>query len=134
VKKSGFSVTSAFFLQLCLGVFFLTLAIMGFQHYDSAAGQIGRFFGQDQTMSVITAVLELVVGVILLIGLFLPIFAGGIGKICSIALFILWAVYMFIGYFLHGSFFKPSALVWFNGFARDSVLLVALWMVGRKYM
>ena len=132
-QKKTVSFTSIFFLQLVLGVFFLMLGIMGLGNYDSDMSRVARWFGRDDTLQVIMSIVELVMGGILLFGLFIPV-AGNLARIFSFALFILWALYLFMTYFINGNFFEPSAVVWLYGMARDSVVLVALWVVGRKYM
>lgn len=132
-KKSGFSLSSAMLLQLCLGVFFLMLGIMGFTEYNSKLSEVARFFGRDDTLRVIMAVIELVMGGILLLGLFVAV-SGGIAKLFSIALFALWALYMFMQFFMNKAFLEPSAVVWLYNFSWHAVILVSLWVVGRKYM
>ena len=94
-KRSGFSVSSAMLLQLCLGVFFLMLGIMGLSDYNSKLGEFARFFGRDDSLRLVMAVTELVMGGILIIGLAITV-SGGIATVFSFALFALWALYMFM--------------------------------------
>jgi len=132
-QKKTVSLTSIFFLQLALGVFFLMLGIMGLGDYNSDLSKFARWFGRDDSLKVIMAVIELVMGGILLFGLFIPV-SGNLARIFAFALFILWAVYMFMTYFIDGAFLEPSAVVWFYYVAKDAIILVALWVVGKKYM
>jgi hypothetical protein len=132
-KKAGVSISSLFFLQLCLGVFFLMLGIMGLGNYNSKLSEVARFFGRDDTMRVIMSVVELVMGVVLVLGLFVSVSAD-LTKIFTFALFVLWAVYMVINFFLNDSFLEPNTVVWLYNFSWHAVVLVGLWVVGRRYM
>jgi hypothetical protein len=132
-QKKAISLSSIFFLQLCLGVFFLMLGIVGLGHYNSKLSEVARFFGRDDTMSVVMSVIELVMGGILILGLFVRI-SGSLAKVFSIALFVLWAIYMFINFFMNKSFLEPSEVVWLYNFSWNAIILVSLWVVGKKYM
>jgi hypothetical protein len=132
-KKAGVSISSLFFLQLCLGVFFLMLGIMGLGNYNTKFSEVARFFGRDDTMRVIMSVVELVMGVVLVLGLFVSVSAD-LTKIFTFALFVLWAVYMVINFFLNDSFLEPNTVVWLYNISWHAVVLVGLWVVGRRYM
>jgi hypothetical protein len=132
-KRSGFSVSSSLLLQLCLGAFFLMLGIMGLGDYNSKLSEVARFFGRDDTLRIVMAVIEIIMGGILILGLVVTV-SGGIAKVFSLALFALWALYMFMNFFMNKAFLEPSAVVWLYNFSWHAVILVSLWMVGRKYM
>jgi hypothetical protein len=132
-KKSIVSISSLFFLQLCLGVFFLMLGIMGLGDYNAKFSEVARFFGRDDTMRVIMSVAELVMGVILVLGLFISVSAD-LTKVFAFALFALWAIYLVINFFLNDSFLQPNTVVWLYNISWQAVILVGLWVVGRKYM
>jgi hypothetical protein len=72
-KRVGFSLNSGFFLQLSLGVFFLMIGIMGVGNYDSGLSQVARFFGRKDTLSIIVAVIEIIMGGILVLGSIVPV-------------------------------------------------------------
>ncbi len=130
-KKVGSLTLPVFFLQLSLGVFFLMLGIMGLGGYDSGLSRVARFLGRDDTLRVVMAVVELVMGVIFVLGLFVSVSAD-LSKIFVIALFVLWALYMVLNLFLNDSFFKPNAVTWFYNLASNSVILVSIWIVGSR--
>jgi uncharacterized membrane protein YphA (DoxX/SURF4 family) len=132
-KKSGISFSSLLFLQLFLGVFFLMLGIMGLGDYNSKYSEFARFFGRDDTMRVVMSVVELVMGVILILGLFMSVSAD-LTKIFSFALFGLWALYIVISFFLNNSFLEPNTVVWLYNISWHAVILIGLWVVGRRYM
>jgi hypothetical protein len=132
-QKSQSSFGSLFFLQLSLGAFFLMLGIMGLGDYDSGLSRAARFFGRDDTLRVVMAVVELVMGVILVLGLFMSVSAD-LTKIFLIALFVLWALYMVLSLFLNDSFLKPNTVAWIYSLAWNSVILISIWVVGGRYM
>ena len=132
-RKSGITFGSLFFLQLALGVFFLMLGIMGLGNYNSSLNEVARFFGRDDTLRVIMSVVELVLGIILILGLFMSVSAD-ITRVFTIALFALWALYMVLNLFLNKSFLEPNAVVWLYNLSWHSIILVSIWVVGRRYM
>ncbi|MDP3177283.1 MAG: hypothetical protein Q8M76_05215 [Spirochaetaceae bacterium] len=131
-RKSGYSVNSAFFLQMALGVFFIMLGIMGVTNYNSKLSEVARFFGKNDAMNIVIAIVELAMGAILVLGLFAPI-SGNLAKIISIALFALWALYILVRYFFN-DFAEPDFVPWLYNLSWHAVILVSLWMVGKKYM
>jgi len=131
-KKSGFSVSSAFFLQLSLGVFFVMLGYLGIKNHDSTFSEIGRALGRDDTMNLVMAIIEMGMGAVLVLGLFIAV-SSGLSRLISVALFILWAFYMALAYFVN-DLGKPEWTTWLYNVSWHTIILVSLWMVGRKYM
>jgi uncharacterized membrane protein YphA (DoxX/SURF4 family) len=131
-KKAGFTLGSIVLLQLALGVFFLVLGISNLGNYDSSLSELKRAFGKDDTLSLVTAIAELVMGAILLLGLFMSVSAD-MAKVFSIALFALWALYMIMA-FLAKDFLEPNFLTWLYRVSWHSVILISIWIVGRRYM
>lgn len=129
-KRSGFSLSAELVLQICLGAFFLSLGIMGLSSHDSTWNQIRRAFGRNDTLLIITAIVELAMGGLLLLRLFFRI-EGGLAQVLGIALVALWALYMVITYVVNDPF-EPSFIPWLFAFSRDAVILVGLWIVGRR--
>ena len=132
-KKASASISSLFFLQLCLGVFFVMLGIMGLGDYNTKFSEVARFFGRDDTMRIVMSVVELVMGIILVLGLFMSVSAD-LTKVFTFALFGLWALYLVINFFLNDSFLEPNTVVWLFNISWHAVILVGLWVVGRRYM
>jgi hypothetical protein len=129
-KKSGFTLDSTFFLQLCLGAFFVALGIMGLTEHDSGWSQLKRAFGKNDTLNVVMAVVELAMGAVLVLGLFMSVSAN-ITKILGLALFGLWALYMVIS-FIVNNFVEPNFVAWLYNISWNAVILVSIWMVGRR--
>jgi hypothetical protein len=132
-RKSAVQFDASFFLQLSLGVFFFMLGIIGLGNYNSKLSEVARFFGRNDTLRILMSVVEIAMGAILVAGLFVSV-ASGIAKLLSIALFALWILYMLINLVLNGRFMEPNAVVWFYNLAWQAVILVSLWIVGKKYM
>jgi hypothetical protein len=131
-KRSSSVLDSGFFLQLCLGLFFLVLGIMGLGNYNSKLSEVARFLGRDDSLRIVAAIIELVMGALLLLGPFLNV-SSGLARIFSIALFALWALYI-LYYFVFNDLFKPDFVPWLYEVAWRLVVLTALWIVGKKYM
>jgi hypothetical protein len=131
-KRSGFSVSSAFFLQLSLGLFFLMLGIMGLESRHSFGANMGRFFGKDDSLQLVMSIVEICVGAILLLGLFVSV-SSALSGLVTLAIFVLWAAFIVLVYFVDG-LGKPGWIVWLYEVSWHCVILVALWMVGRQYM
>jgi hypothetical protein len=137
MKKTSVSPTPRFFLQLSVAAYFLLYGLVGIAYNDSGISSTwGRalfqgFGARNDALNLIIAILTLVAGVILLIGLFLKLeanlqYAAGLG------IFIFWAVrilYIFLVRIPPGSYF----LVWLEQLALDLVVLAAVWLVTRKY-
>jgi len=131
-KRSAPFFDSGFFLQLCLGIFFLMLGIMSLGDYSSKLSEFARFFGRDDTLRMVMAVVEIVMGSILVLGLFIALSAD-LTKLLSLVLFVLWAVYIVMTFLLGESFLKPNTVVWLYNISWNVVILVSLWIVGRRY-
>ncbi len=131
-KRWSFSLDSYFFLQLCLGLFFLALGAMGLGSYHSRLSEVARFFGRDDSLRVVSAVIELFMGLVLVLGLFLAM-PRGIGRVLWVVLFGLWAFFIFYYFFLNG-LFEPDFIPWLYEVGWRAAVLVGLWIVGRTRM
>jgi hypothetical protein len=134
--KTVWRVDTLFVLQIVVAVFLLTLGLMGLVDYDSGWSRLGRdvnrlFGGANNPITVIVAVVELVAGVLLAAALFVPVrtrLLYGTTLVIAIA----WAVWIVLDLFING-IFEPSFLKWLNQLAETLVLLLALWLINRKY-
>ena len=133
-KKVGTLSLPIFFLQLCLGVFFLVLGITDLTNYNhpDLLSQVGRAFGKNETLALAMAVVEIVMGAVLALGLFLSASAD-LTRLLGIALFLLWALYMVVAFFVQ-DLLKPNLLTWLYRVSWNAVILISLWIVGRRYL
>ncbi len=120
-----------FFLQLCLGVFFLVLGVSNLTNYNADWNALRRAFGSNQTLALIMAVVEIVMGALLVLGLFIAL-SDGTAKILGFVLFVLWGLYMVVS-FVVNDLLKPDFLTWLYRVSWNAVILVSIWIVGRKY-
>jgi hypothetical protein len=133
-RKVGSLSLPIFFLQLSLGVFFLVLGIRDLSNYNHPGflSQVGRAFGKNETLALVMAVVEIVMGAILALGLFMPASAE-LTRLFGILLFVLWGLYMVVAFFVQ-DFLKPDLLVWLYQVSWNSVILISLWIVGKRYL
>ncbi len=127
---------SYFLLQIAVGIFFLLLGLQGIMHYNSDISGLGRalaktFGGKVNYISITIAVLELISGVIILGGLFVPMKNSTL-MIASLAVFIFWAVRIAYSFFVN-NFTEPDLLTWLQSLSLDCVVLMSVWIIQRKY-
>ena len=77
------------------------------------------------------AIVELAGGVIVLFGLFASMRSGLLSAV-TLVIAILWAVLIVVNLFAR-DIFEPNFLVWLNRLAADLIVLLALWLINRKY-
>lgn len=126
--RSGVRINSYFFLQLCLGIFFIILGVWGITSYNSRAAGIMRYFGRNDLLNLIVAVIQLAAGVLLAINLFVPV-SEGLKRIFYIALFVVWALCIILALVVN-NFLKPDLLAWLYEVAWRSIILASIWTVG----
>jgi len=129
-KRSYFTPNSGVLLQVSLGLFFLALGVMGLGDYNSRINGVARFFGREDSLRVVVAVVELVMGVLLVLSLFLSM-SSGIARIFWVCLFGLWALFI-LYYFVFNGLFKPDFVPWLYEVAWRCVILAGLWIVGKR--
>jgi uncharacterized membrane protein YphA (DoxX/SURF4 family) len=125
-----------FVLQCVVAVFLVTLGLMALLEYDSDwsrfARDVNRFFGRaNDPLTVIVAVVEIVAGVLVLAALFVPVKRRWLFW-TTLVIAIAWAVWIVVDLVVNRGF-QPSFLAWLNQLASSLVLLLALWLINRKY-
>jgi FtsH-binding integral membrane protein len=71
-------------------------------------------------------------GAILVLGLVVSV-PSGMTRILGLALFVLWGVYIIVR-FIANDFLEPNFINWLYNLSWHCIILVSLWMVGRKYL
>ncbi len=127
---------SYFLLQIAVGLFFLLLGLQGIMHYNSDISGAGRAIakvlgGKASYISITIAVLELISGVIILGGLFVPMKNSTL-MIASLVVFVFWAVRIAYLFFVN-NFTEPDLLIWLQKLSLDCVVLMSVWIIHRKY-
>ncbi len=129
-KNNAPSSVSFFLLQLALGLFFLALGLMGLTEHNSTGSKVLQFLGRNDTLKVLAAVGEVVMGAILVLGLFVPV-SSSLSRILGLVIFVLWALFIVAESFAK-NFLEPSFVPWLYTFAWRAVILVGLWIVGER--
>lgn len=128
--KSGFTAPLSL-LQLALGVYFGISGLTYLLNYNSTIAAVTRFFGNNSTVLLVSAIIQLAAGVILLIGLF-----ANIDKkymfIVGLAIIVLWVLNIAGTYFAEG-LLKPDVLPWLQGISLQLIILAGLWAVTSNY-
>ncbi|MDR1932151.1 MAG: hypothetical protein LBQ57_04910 [Spirochaetales bacterium] len=127
-RSRGFS--PFFFLQISLGVYFGVLGINGLTSYNSRGSQVLRFFGNNEVLSLLIAVILLVAGIFLVISLFAPI-GGSLAPVFYIAVIIIWAIVIVMGLIVN-NFLKPGLLGWLSEMSWHVAILAGTWIVSRR--
>lgn len=127
---------SYFLLQIAVGLFFLLLGLQGVIHYNSDLSGFGRAFakavgGKVNYLNVAIAVLEMISGIIILGGLFVPMKNSTL-MIASLFVFVFWALKI-VYFFFFNNFLEPDLIVWLQRLSLDCVVLMSLWIINRKY-
>ncbi len=125
-----------FVLQCVVAVFLVTLGLMALLEYDSDwsrfARDVNRLFGRaNDPLAVIVAIVEIVAGALVFAALFVPVKRRWL-YLTTLVIAIVWAVWIVVDLVVNRAF-QPSFLAWLNQLASDLVLLLALWLINRKY-
>jgi hypothetical protein len=123
-------------LQIVVAVFLFTLGLIGIIDWNSNVSQFGRglnrLFGRaNDPFNLIVAVIELAAGVIVFAGLFVNVKSRLLYWL-TIVIAIVWIVEIIIAFFAQSPF-EPSFIVWLNRLAADVIILLALWIINRRY-
>ena len=123
-------------LQIVVAVFLFTLGLIGIVDWSSNVAEFGRglnrLFGRpDNPVNLIVAIVELAAGAIIFAALFVTVTSRLIYWL-SMIIAILWVAEIIIG-FIGQDLFQPDSLIWLNRLAADVIILLALWLINRKY-
>jgi len=125
-----------FVLQIVVAAYLITLGLLGIIYWQSGGAQFARdlnraFGGSSNPFNLIVAIVELAAGAIVLLGLFTGVRSGLLAA-ATLVIAILWVIQIIIVFFAR-DIFEPSFLVWLNRLAADLIVLLALWLINRKY-
>ena len=123
-------------IQIVVAIFLFTLGLIGIIDWNSNLAQFGRglnrLFGRaNDPFNIIVAIVELAAGVIVFAALFVGVKSRVLYWL-TIVIAILWVVEIIIAFFAQGPF-EPDFIVWLNRLCADVIILLALWIINRKY-
>jgi hypothetical protein len=136
MAKRTASFDSVSIIQVVVAIFLFTLGLIGITNWNSSLAQFGRginrLFGQaNDPVNIIMSIIELAAGVIVFAALFVNV-KSGILYVLTLIIGIFWIVVIILGFFARGAF-EPNFVFWLNRLAADVIILLALWLVNRKY-
>ena len=129
-SKSQFSAPLSL-LQLALAVYFGISGLTYLLNYNSTIAAVSRFFGNDTTVLIVSAIIELIAGIILLAGIFARI-SKKYMFIAGLIIIILWILNIAGSYFAEG-LLKPDLFSWLKGLSLQLIILAGLWAVTSNY-
>jgi hypothetical protein len=123
-------------VQIVLAIFLFTLGLIGIMDWNSNLGEFGRgmnrLFGRaGNPFNIIVAIIELAVGAVMFLAIFINELNGVLYWGTWIVV-VIWIVEIIIDFFAQGAF-EPNFLVWLNRLAADVIILGTLWLINRKY-
>lgn len=130
MRRNG---SSIFLLQLSLGIMFVMVGIAAISGATSGIGgfmgDMNRLFGGNQrTVTIIVAVIQIVAGSLLLLSLF-SLIKENIMQILLLIILVLWALELVLKFVLDGNLLQPDILVWLGNLAPNLVIFAALWVL-----
>ena len=114
-------------MQFVVAVFLITLGLM--RIIDWNRSMYGYFGRANEAFNIFIGIVELAAGVIVGIALFVRMQSRLVYWV-TIIIGIIWIVLIIIGFFAQGPF---EPLYWLNRLAADVVILLAIWMINRRY-
>ena len=118
-------------LQIALAIFFGLTGLSYLLKYDTAGAAMSRLFGNDTTLLLIVAIVELVAGIILLVGIF-GLVDTKYMYIAGFVILVFWAINIALSYFIN-NLFKPDFIPWLQGLSLQLIILAGLWGVTSRY-
>ncbi|GAB6090080.1 hypothetical protein [Spirochaeta dissipatitropha] len=130
MRRNG---SSIFLLQLSLGIMFVMVGVAAISGATSGIGgfmgDMNRLFGGNQrTVTIIVAVIQIVAGSLLLLSLF-GLIKENIMQILLLIILVLWALELVLRFVLDGNLLQPDILVWLGNLAPNLVIFAALWVL-----
>jgi hypothetical protein len=136
MARSRSSLDLVTILQIVVAAFLVTLGLIFIIHYDSNLAGLGRgmnrLFGRaGDPLNLVVAIVEIVAGVIVFAGVFFAVQSRLLYG-ATLVIAILWIIQIILSFFA-SNFAEPNVVVWINRLAADLIVLLALWLINRKY-
>jgi uncharacterized membrane protein YphA (DoxX/SURF4 family) len=146
MRRQNSGMTSIFFLQLAVAIFFLILGLQGILYSVSQnsgfAREVARFLNPDypsiQRTELIFGIFSLIAGLLLLLGLF-RFGDSRLVTISSVLIFIFWLIRLILMRFMtelvifNGNIsFHPEFSTWLLNVSTDTIILCSIWTIARR--
>jgi hypothetical protein len=133
-KKATFGSISV--LQLVVGLALFLVGLVAIINFNSTGRELQRnltqvFGGKSDALDLVFGILLLVSGVLVAGAIVLPL-DNKLLFLATLIAFVVWTVRIVFVYFTN-DVFEPDFLIWATPLSIDLVVLMALWMVNRKY-
>jgi hypothetical protein len=136
MSRRAVSFDAMIVVQIVVALFLFTLGLIGIMYWNSDLSRFGRglnrFFGRaDNPFNIFLAVVELAAGVVVFAGVFVTLKSRLLYWL-TIVIAIVWILEIIIAFFAQG-IFEPEFFVWLNRLCADLIILLALWLINRRY-
>ena len=136
MAKKKMTLGSFELLQLITGIALFLVGLLAIVNYNSSGKELMR--SMAKTLGGKSDALDLVFGIMLLVsgvfvaGAIVAPFDKKLLMFATLIAVVVWAVRIVLVYFA-GDIFEPDFLVWVAPLSIDLIVLMALWIVFRKY-
>ncbi|MDC7233472.1 MAG: hypothetical protein PQJ58_09575 [Spirochaetales bacterium] len=146
MRRQNSGLTSIFFLQLAIALFFLILGVQGIVNNMSQnsgfAREVAKFLNAEnpavQKTELIMGIISLVAGLLLLLGLF-RFGDSRLVVISSVLIFLFWLTRLVMVRFMtelvirNGNItFYPDFSTWLLAVSTDVIILCSIWTIARR--
>ena len=146
MRRQNSGMTSLFFLQLAVAIFFLILGLQGIMYSVSQnsgfAREVARFFNPEypavKNIELVFGIFSLFSGFLLLLGLF-RFGDSRLVTVSSVLIFLFWLIRLVIMRFMtelvvfNGNIsFQPDFSNWLLNVSMDTIILCSIWTLARR--
>ena len=130
---SSKSINVMLILQVLVALLLLTFGIEALTAHNSTGQELMRsvnkaFGGSNNIVPILIAVLEIVVGALLILEFFLPV-ATKFVFIGMLVICVVWVISIIMAFFAD-NFLDPNFISWLRKLSIEFVLLTCFWLVG----
>ncbi|MBF9018498.1 MULTISPECIES: hypothetical protein [unclassified Oceanispirochaeta] len=146
MRRQNTGLTSIFFLQLAIAIFFLILGVQGIitnvSQNSGFAREVAKFMNAEnpavQKTELIMGIISLVAGLLLLLGLF-RFGDSRLVVVSSVLIFLFWLTRLVMVRFMtelvvrNGNItFYPDFSTWLLAVSTDVIILCSIWTIARR--
>ena len=130
---AGKSFNVMLILQILVALLLLTFGLDALTGYNSTGAELMRtvnkaFGGSNNILPIIFAVIEIVVGALLILEFFMPVTTKFV-FIGMIVICVVWIITIVMRFISNG-FLEPNFITWLRELSVQLILLTSFWLVG----